>query len=58
MKLDPEDLTTYFKHGWSQFKAGSTREGLNEMNTAIENGVNDAESLGKLGEIYMREGNE
>lgn len=57
-KLDPENLTVHFKHGWSTFKAGSTGDGLKRMNDAIEKGVDDAESLGKLGEILMREGAE
>ena len=32
------------------------QEGLQKMKDAIDNEVNDPESLGKLGEILMREG--
>lgn len=56
MKHDTENQKIYFKYGWSQYKAGNALDGLQKMKDAIENGVNDAESLGKLGEILMREG--
>ena len=56
LRLDPNNMSIYFRHGWSSFKAGSTRDGLSKMKEAIDAGVNDPESLGKLGEILMREG--
>lgn len=56
LKHDPENQAIYFKYGWSQYKAGNLFDGLQKMKEAIEKGVNDAQSLGKLGEILMREG--
>ena len=43
--------------GWSQYKAGLVKNGLKDMIEAIEQEGHDSpESLGKIGEILMREG--
>ena len=55
VKLDPDTQSHSFKLGWSEYKAG-IRDGLDRMKSAIDAGVDDAESLGKLGEVLMREG--
>jgi len=56
--MDPDNKLIVFKLGWSEYKAGSTSSGLVKMKEAIEAGVSDADSLGKLGEVLMREGPE
>ena len=58
LKMDPDNILLTFKLGWSEYKAGSVNSGLVKMKKAIEEGVDDADSLGKLGEVLMREGPE
>ena len=54
--MDPENPLISFKLGWSEYKEGITSSGLEKMKAAISAGVSDADSLGKLGEVLMREG--
>jgi len=56
LKMDPQNPLISFKLGWSEYKEGSASAGLAKMRQAIEEGVADADSLGKLGEVLMREG--
>ena len=57
LSLDPSNMLTLFKIGWSMYKIGTVKEGLDKMRTSVasEDGL-DPSNLLKLGELLTRDG--